>query len=54
MGTVETIDIEYEQVTVKMPKDVMNFLRSAASITGDTPERDIEIIVKAWFYGGVQ
>ena len=33
--------IEYESVTVKMPKAVMDLLRYAQSITGNTPDQDI-------------
>ena len=34
--------IEYESVTVKVPKQVMDLLRYAQPTTGDTPEEDIE------------
>ena len=37
--------IEYESVTVKVPKQVMDLLRYAQPITGDTPEQDIEYYV---------
>ena len=37
--------IEYEQVTVKIPKAVMDLLRHIQLTTGDTPEQDIEYYV---------
>lgn len=34
--------IEYEQVTINLPKAVMDFLRYIESVTGKTPQADIE------------
>lgn len=34
--------IEYEKITIEVPKAVMDFLRYIETITGDTPEHDIE------------
>ncbi|MGD0644698.1 MAG: hypothetical protein ABSA75_07320 [Candidatus Bathyarchaeia archaeon] len=38
----EAEPILYEEVSVKIPKAVMDLLRAAKSVTGDTPEQDIE------------
>jgi len=34
--------VEYENVTIKVPKPIMELLRSVQAITGETPEQDIE------------
>ena len=40
--TLEDNGITFEQITVKIPKAIMNLLRYAQPVTGDTPEQDIE------------
>lgn len=37
--------IEYEQVLVNIPKGAMELLRHSESITGDTPQQDIEYAI---------
>ena len=37
--------IEYETVTIKLPKAIMSFLRQAQTVTGDTPEEDIQYYI---------
>lgn len=41
----QKIKIEYETLEIKVPKAVMDLLRYAQPITGDTPEQDIEYYV---------
>lgn len=44
-GLEKIQSIEYESVNVKVPKAVMDLLRYAQPVTGDTPEQDIEYYV---------
>ena len=44
-STTKAEPIEYEQVSIKLPKAVMNLLRHTESVTDDTPEQDIEYAV---------
>jgi len=44
----EKIDLNsdfYEKISVKLPTPIMNLLRDAQSITGDTPEQDLEYAI---------
>ena len=35
----------YEEMTIKIPIPIMDLLRNSASITGDTPQQDIEYTI---------
>ncbi len=43
--TEQKPEIEYETITLKLPKKIMNWLRALQEGTGETPEEQLEYII---------